>query len=151
MKDQRGPFPEIIERLERFIADQDEYVMLATHDSEQEIIDLVIHDQMWEQGIRATGTPIRPLYHEQTIELKIQKGQRWDHVTLRDSEDFHASVFVDFREKEFFIDALDWKKEILMRKYGKTILGLTNENLQFLIDKRFRPRAKDIFRKAIFG
>lgn len=151
MKDQRGPLPEIIQRLEQFVREQDEYAILAAHPYEQEIIDLVIHNQMWEQGIRRTGSPIAPPYKRQTIEEKRMKGQRTDHVTLRDSEAFHASVYVDFDETSFRIDAADWKKQILERKYGTTILGLTDENLQFMIDKYFRPSAQAIFRKAIFG
>lgn len=151
MKDQRGPLPEIIQRLRQFVREQDQYVMIATHDFEDEIIEMNVERQLNERGILSTGSPITPEYKSITEMLKRNSGKEWRHVTLRDNGDFHNSVFVRFEEKRFVLDATDPKKGALERKYGRKILGITDENLQILIDQHFRPRAQDIFRKAIFG
>lgn len=148
--EERGPYHEILRRLDSF--DVEAEVIKAASYAEQEIIDLNIHDQLYEQGIRNTGTFIQPGYKKETVLLKQEKGQRTDHVTLRDSEAYQASVYVVFDQYSFELKASDWKDRLLKKKYGKTILGLTTENIHFLIDKYIRKNLQREFRnKIIYG
>lgn len=82
------------------------------------------------QGIDALGRPIRPPYTDYTVQKKLEKGQPFDRVTLRDTGDFYESVFIEVFKDSFLLDATDVKTKSLKRKYGETILGLTQENIE---------------------
>ena len=66
--------------------------------------------------------------------IKQQKGQRTDHITLRDTGDFHKGMDMKKtgetqKESEFEISSKDWKSDMLEREWGE-IFGLTEENLK---------------------
>ena len=71
-------------------------------------------------------------YTPKTIELKEIKGQPTNRVTLRDTGDFYASFKIITEPDKFTIIATDYKTDGLIRKYGRQILGLTDENAQGL-------------------
>ena len=86
--------------------------------------------QLNDYGIKNTGDAVRPGYKNLTINLKKQKGQRIDHVTLKDEGDFYNSFRIEFTQSGFFIKALDVKTKSLIAKYGREILGLTEPNIE---------------------
>ena len=108
------------------------------------IEDLNTDEQMQAQGQRADGQPIRPAYTAFTKAIKQQKGQPTNRVTLRDTGDFHRSVFVTFRKTEFELQASDVKTPSLTRKYGREVLGLTQDS----IDKVAASAKQDMQRLA---
>lgn len=66
--------------------------------------------------------------------IKQQKGQRTDHITLRDTGDFHEKMFMKKtkeaqKESEFEIKSKDWKSDMLERGFPD-IFGLNEENLK---------------------
>jgi hypothetical protein len=79
-------------------------------------------------GKRSDGSEITPTYSDLTIELKEQKGQPSDRVTLKDTGAFWDSLTVDVNSDSFTIDATDSKTEKLSKKYGDKIFGLTAES-----------------------
>lgn len=123
------------------------YIQRIIMDNEAYIVDLNAQDQLYEEGINRLGVsimdyaPYRPL----TIAIKEQKGQPTNRVTLRDTGDFESSFYLEVSNKQFEVKASDWKTEALIKKYGRQILGLTDENISSLIWDYIYP---DIIEKA---
>ena len=89
-------------------------------------------DQMFA-GLRADDTEIEPAYKPFTIAIKKEKGQPTDRVTLKDTGEFHRSIFVKFEGDKIIIDSDNDLRDKLVKKYGATIFGLTKQNKQALI------------------
>lgn len=106
------------------------------------IIDMNANRQLYQQGINSEGEDIMSYapYRAKTIKIKLTKGQPTDRVTLRDTGDFHTSFEVVADETQFKIDATDWKAQELVAKYGKEILGLTEEHVHELIWQYLYPK-----------
>lgn len=123
------------------------YIQRIVLDNEAYIVDLNAQDQLYEEGVNRLGVsimdyaPYRPL----TIAIKEQKGQPTNRVTLRDIGDFENSFYLEVGDKQFEIKASDWKTESLIKKYGRQILGLTDENISSLIWDYIYP---DLMKKA---
>lgn len=98
-----------------------------------EIIRLNTQEQLFKKGIGADGLKLTPPYTANTVRLKRLKGQRTDHVTLKDTEDFYKSFRVSVNKVTIEITA-DTIKEgnDLIDKYGDEILGLTDESKEKL-------------------
>jgi hypothetical protein len=108
---------------------------------EAEICDMNAEDQLFERGVNRVGVDIMDYapYQPKTIEIKQIKGQPYNRVTLRDEGDFHSSFYVDFSNQGFEIKASDEKTEHLVNKYGRQILGLTDENAFELASEYIQP------------
>ena len=97
-------------------------------ENEKEIVSLN-QEQLYDKGLRANNTPVKPLYTQFTKAVKVSKGQRIDHVTLKDTGDFYKSFELIVTDKSFEIIAKDSKTEKLKDKYKPEILGLTEESI----------------------
>ena len=116
----------------------------------QDIVDLNRYDQLYDKGIRADGSTITPLYANSTIKYKIRDGQKWDHVTLNDKGGAYESFNIAYSGGAFKITAdLDKPGGNLAERYGKTILGLTEENIA-IVRGWIKPRILDAVRKKVF-
>ena len=141
----------LIENLKRRVVAFDQnivpYVQNILWDNEAYIVDLNAQDQLFDQGINRLGVSISDYapYSPKTIEIKEAKGQPTDRVTLRDEGDFESSFYIEVGEKSFEIKAGDWKTEELIKKYGRQILGLTDENILKVIWEYIYP---DLLKKA---
>lgn len=98
----------------------------------QEMIIEMNQEQLYELGEDSNSRTLGE-YHFLTIEIKEKKGQRIDHVTLRDTGVFYNSMTVEVTNSEFIIDA-DGEKENadLFDIYGVDILGLNEDNKERL-------------------
>lgn len=103
--------------------------------NEAYIIDMNATDQLYEQGINNLGVDISDYapYSPLTIEIKKQKNQPYNRVTLHDEGEFAGSFFLVVGDNNFEIKAGDWKTQELIKKYGRQILGLTDDNIARLI------------------
>lgn len=117
------------------------------------IIDMNAEEQLFERGINRLGVEIMDYapYSPVTIEIKEAKGQPTNRVTLRDEGDFESSFFLEVGDKQFEIKASDFKTEDLIKKYGRQILGLTDENIAILIWQYIYPDLIDEAKKQIYG
>lgn len=122
-------------------------------ENEAYIVDLNAEEQLFEQGINRLGVEISDYapYSPVTIEIKEAKGQPTNRVTLRDEGDFESSFFLEVGTKQFEIKASDWKTEELIKKYGRRILGLTDENIAILIWQYIYPDLMNEAKKQIYG
>lgn len=122
-------------------------------DNEAYIIDMNAEEQLFEQGINRLGVEISDYapYSLVTIAIKEAKGQPTNRVTLRDEGDFESSFYLEVGDKQFEIKAADFKTEDLIKKYGRQILGLTDENISILIWKYIFPDLMAETKKQIYG
>jgi hypothetical protein len=122
-------------------------------DNEAYIVDLNAEEQLFEQGINRLGVEISDYapYSPVTIAIKEAKGQPTNRVTLRDEGDFESSLYLEVGDKQFEIKASDFKTEDLIKKYGRQILGLTDENISILIWKYILPDLMAETKKQIYG
>jgi hypothetical protein len=104
---------------------QEEQIFKILKENEATIIDLNL--SQLSNGQDSDGKPIEPPYTELTREIKREKGQPVDRVTLRDEGDFYRGFFMsdDF---PMVFDSKDWKTDKLTDKYGSEIFGLNKEN-----------------------
>lgn len=122
-------------------------------DNEAYIIDMNAEEQLFEQGVNRLGVSIMDYapYSPVTIAIKEAKGQPTNRVTLRDEGDFESSFYLEVGDKQFEIKASDFKTEDLIKKYGRQILGLTDENISILIWKYISPDLMAETKKQIYG
>lgn len=121
--------------------------------NEYVITDMNSEDQLYEQGINRLGVNIMDYapYSPLTIEIKKEKGQPYNRVTLRDEGAFEQSFYVEADTQQFTIKAADWKTEDLIQRYGRQILGLTEENKIILIWEYIYPELKAKTKEYIYG
>ena len=81
-------------------------------------------------------------YRPRTIKNKQRKGQPYNRVTLKDTGEWYNSLRLVYDVDGFFITSTDEKNTYLKKKYGPTILRLTNENLSMILNKYIRPNLK---------
>lgn len=117
------------------------------------IIDANAEEQLYMQGVNRLGVDIMDYmpYTPLTIAIKEEKGQPTNRVTLRDEGDFESSFFLEVGEKQFEIKAGDFKTDDLIKKYGRQILGLTNENIAILIWQYIYPDLLAKAKNIIYG
>lgn len=128
------------------------YIAQIIEEHDYEIIDMNTQDQLYEQGITATGVSIMDYapYSDITIQYKQEKGDPYDRVTLRDEGDFHRSFYLQIDNEKFTFDAEDWKTRDLLRLYGDEIMGLTQHNIEELEKGIILPLLMEQARKDLF-
>lgn len=142
-------FQELTDRVSAFERDKDQMILDLVRDNEAAVIAMNTDDQLF-QGITADNQETVPPYRPSTVRRKIRKSQPYDRVTLRDEGDFHGSFFIRYGADEFTLDATDYKKQWLDRKYTPRIYGLTPDNIDRLT-AMIRERFVDEARKQILG
>lgn len=128
-------------------------LQVIIEDNEAFILDMNTNDQLFDKGINSLGVDISDYapYSPITIDVKKAKGQPYNRVTLKDEGDFESSFFLEIKDTYFEIKAGDWKTENLIKKYGRQILGLTDENIGSLIWQYIYPDLTDEVKKIIYG
>lgn len=123
--------------------DTGEIAKKIVRDNDNILIDMNAQDQLYAKGVNRLGVrideyqPYRPL----TIQVKIEKRQPYDRVTLKDTGEFYDSFYVETAEDRFYIKASDEKTNWLIKKYGAEIFGLTNNSLAEFINDYVRDEA----------
>lgn len=123
--------------------DTGEIAKKIVRDNDNILIDMNAQDQLYAKGVNRLGVrideyqPYRPL----TIKVKIEKRQPYDRVTLKDTGEFYDSFYVETAEDRFYIKASDEKTNLLIKKYGAEIFGLTNDSLAEFINDYVKDEA----------
>lgn len=131
----------LIQHFQSFEERIDSIIRQALEENESAVIGLNIYTQLYDEGIRSDGKPVKPDYHPNTIQIKLERDppQPTDRVTLRDTGNFHESFVIVFEEDSFYITSTDSKTEKLTSRYGKKIFGLTEENWTKIIKQYVAP------------
>lgn len=123
----------IVTKLERIKVDRDKIVLDTIQMFENYVIEL--NRKQLFSGVDGKGNEITPEYTDVTYDIKIKVGQPADRVTLKDTGDFYASIFIDYGTKYIYMDANDSKTDELVSKYGGDILGLNEKSIDELKKK----------------
>lgn len=130
-------FSRVFNVLDRAINLDTDKVWLISIDEEtkEHIIQMNTEDQLEEDGLFSDGTPTGD-YSPLTILYKRRKGDRYDHMTFKDTGQFYDSweVRVDRSGLDIDADGQVSADTNLFTIYGENILGLTDENMQFFIE-----------------
>lgn len=120
-----------------------------------QVIDLNTQSQLYEKGIDAEGRSLgeyslATIYGTSNFAGKIEKGQRYDHITLNDTGEFYQS-FRFVNQSDGFTITADSVKDgnDLEQVFGK-IVGLTKESIQEIIPE-VREKMLIETRKTIIG
>lgn len=134
-------------RLRAFRDSLPEMLEDVIRDNEDIIVSAIADDQLYRRGITGRGRKIKDYapYKDTTIRIKHEKGQPTTRVTLRDTGDFHNSMFVVFDADGFYITSSDEKTEDLVAKYGEDIFRLTDKNFTRIIRSHIR---RDLLRRT---
>lgn len=96
------------------------------------IIELNTKNQLYDKGVNSQGERIGS-YSARTKQIKTEKGQITDHVTLLDTGAFYESFKVFLSGSDLVVSANTIKDtDDLIEKYGKEILGLNEDSLVLL-------------------
>nr|DAW01013.1 MAG TPA: hypothetical protein [Caudoviricetes sp.] len=141
----------LVYRLRKFksILDQELKNEILRH--EDVIVEMITQGQLYELGIEGRGREIMSYmpYRPRTIKKKLKKGQPTNRVTLKDTGSFYASLHVEFDDDGFYVTSTQEKAKFLLKKYGKTIFRLTDQNLKTLLDNCIRPSLKEKMKEYI--
>ena len=123
--------------------DTGEIAKKIVRDNDNILIDMNAQDQLYAKGVNRLGVRIDEYqpYRHLTIQVKIEKRQPYDRVTLKDTGEFYDSFYVDTAEDRFYIKASDGKTNWLIKKYGAEIFGLTNDSLAEFINDYVKDEA----------
>ena len=128
------PIEAMYRAIER-ISDDSIWFRAVDNSVRNEIIRMNTIDQLYEQGIDSKSVSLGE-YADITVQMKILKGERYDHITLYDEGDFYNSFVVKVDRLGLELDADDFSKydRPLFDIYGVDVLGLTDEKMGYLIN-----------------
>ena len=126
----------LIERVKAFEDNINEYIKesLNSTDVEEEIAFMNYTGQLYIEGINAANVSIwsyQP-YAESTIKKKRREGKPYNRVTLRDKGGLEDVFYIVLRDDEFEIRVQWDKMKYLYARYGDNVVGLNEENVQYL-------------------
>ena len=113
--------------------------------------DAITEDQLYGKGEDGLGRSLGEYSNftknfKTTIAGQLGRDTRIDHITLRDTGEFHESVKVKLTSKGILIDSQPQKEDTnLIDEFGEEILFVNDENLDGFI----RPFLVDDIRKDI--
>ncbi len=101
------------------------------------VIELNTQRQLFDKGEDSTGRTLESIggeYSPYTVNIKEEKGQPTDRVTLKDTGEFYSSFEVKPFFGGFIIDANPIKDDTnLFEDWGEDVVGLNDENLELII------------------
>lgn len=120
-------------------------------DKEDVIVSAIANDQLYRRGINGKGVKIASYapYALSTIQKKKKKGQPTTRVTLRDTGDFHNSMFIVFDADGFYVTSDDYKTSKLIDRYGDEIFRLTDKNFTRILNSHIRKELVKHVKKII--
>lgn len=102
------------------------------------ILDLNREGQLFEKGINSEGESLKDIggssftasgYSPKTLEIKEEKGQRTENITLKDTGAFYDSFELNLSKNEIYIEANPIKDDTnLFTEWGEEIVGLTEQS-----------------------
>jgi len=144
------PIREITKNMQSITAARILSILIERPEFQDLIIELNTEKQLFDKGIDAEGQSLG-IYQPFTIAIKREKGQPVNRVTLKDTGDFYKTWDVRVENGDIIIEADgDKDDKNLMDVYGEDIVGLTQENLQILIDE-IKKHTPELVKELLFA
>lgn len=107
----------------------------GVEENETVILDLVRIEQLYNSGVNGRGVSIASYapYTRYTVQVKADKMQPTDRVTLCDTTNFYREMEIVFTEKGFYIESSASYTPDILEKYGREVLRLTNEHFNLIV------------------
>jgi len=108
-------------------------------------------DQLFEKGQTSTGRSLGE-YSAFTIKLKQEKGQRIDHVTLKDTGEFYETFHIVVAQDGSYFEIIgdgDKDDKNLFDVYGEDVVGLDEESRNTLIRTKLYFKTQQYVREQI--
>ena len=132
------PIRNILNAILELDVDDIAFEIARTNEFKTLVIRLNTQEQLFKKGEDSRGKSLESIgggYSPFTIEIKKSKGQPTNRVTLKDTGAFYQTFDVVPFKGGFRIVADPIKDETnLFTEWGDDIVGLTQENLQIVID-----------------
>lgn len=103
--------------------------------------DFIVNKQLFQKGIDGNEKRLQG-YKRTTIRIKIGKGQPVDRTTLHDQEKFVGSIDIDAFSDRFEVSSNVSYDKFIIKRYGKGIFKLTDENMREFMVNYFLPNLK---------
>jgi len=104
----------------------------------------MVQTQLFDEGVDGNDDTLGQ-YTPFTQQIKQDKGQRFDHITLFDTGDFYSSMKVTVDTSGITISGDGQKEDTnLFTEYGEAILSLTPDNLDLLRELLKREFFKEV-------
>ena len=116
-------------RVNNFEQYQEKIIGDCIDESSETILD-ANRDQLFS-GLDKTNNSIIPEYTPLTVQIKNDKGQPTDRVTLKDTGEWHKSLFLKQTKTEIIIDSQHELTDELLTKYDRgmdVVLGIPNDS-----------------------
>jgi hypothetical protein len=128
-----------IDALKRFRDQAEELaVSIAVTEEAAEISEM--NRRQLDAGDRADGNQVKPPYTPKYAAYKRSLGLKTNVVTLRLTGDFYRSIKPEqTAPDEMELQSQDSKAPYLLARYGKQVLGLSEENIKKLAE-RIQPK-----------
>lgn len=126
-----------IQSLKDLEANLDSIVNTAIKNKEGFILGL-LKNRLFQTGISGDGSLIG-YYAPSTVKDKRERGKRAAFITLRDEGDWYRGMFVIYDGTNVLINSSDEKTSSLIQEYGKSILELTEQEQNLVIDTIIEP------------
>ncbi len=125
-------------------------ILIERPELEDLIIELNTEDQLFKRGVDSTGKSLGE-YAASTKILKQDDGLPFDRVTLFQEGDFYKTWRVFMRNGDIIIEADgDKDDKNLFDVYGEEVVGLTEENLQIVIDE-IKKQTPELVKQLLFA
>lgn len=140
---------DMIQRIEKVIADLPKETENIIRRNEQEILDLNREKQLYDKGIDSNSRQLLA-YKPFTIAIKRSKGEIYNRTTLLDTGDFYKGFKIKYNglSNPFNIFSTDSKSSDLVEKYGD-IFGLTEQNERYLNYEIIKPELEKFIKNHI--
>lgn len=127
------------------------YLESIIKSKEDVIISAIANNQLYRRGITGTGQKIMDYqpYAPSTIRRKKRKGQPTTRVTLRDTGNFHRSMYVVYDSEGFYVTSDNKATPFLVKRYGDKIFRLTDENLSRILRSHIRKELTKKLKKIV--
>jgi len=136
-----------VRALDEIERDFDSIILDLVRDHEKEVLAMNTDDQLFE-GKDAENRTLKPPYSQGYKRFKRSRGLPTDRVTTRLDGDYHESFFITYGTDEFTIDAKDFKKPFLEKRYGSNLSGLTDDNIDKL-SALLAPELLEVIRRRL--
>lgn len=139
-----------IKILKKFRRDLNKTYARIIKTNEDSWVLLLSDDQMYNKGIDGNNKPLGN-YTPYSLSIKQENGQRTDHITLRDTKEFHDSIALKLSGNKIETIAPGAQKEDtnLLDEFGEDIIKLTPKNKQKIIDNIYIPAFRQIMKNTI--